>query len=212
MCILLYADRAGLFCGVLKSLLSHGPDCPKVLATTHFHDVFKREMLDPQTLPISFVHMEVMFTTRNGEIIAHRDRSMTAGTDDDGEYSAEWGLSRQVARREKITYLYRVAQGLSLHSHAVQCAKLFGIPPGIVQRAQYVSQLLSDHEIHRLLDEEMSDAEHRKLEEAEEVGRRFLALDLQAQLQGDGVTIKEILGKILRKHGDADVEEMQDEA
>ncbi|TFY75720.1 hypothetical protein EWM64_g8292 [Hericium alpestre] len=83
-CILFYADGSGLFCGVLKSLVSHGPDCPKVVAATHFQDTFNQAMLDLQILPISFVHMEVMFTTHDGEIVTRHGRSTTAGTNNDG--------------------------------------------------------------------------------------------------------------------------------
>ena len=32
----------------------------------------------------------------------------------------------------------RVAEGLSLDSHAANCAEIFGIPSRLVQRAQYV--------------------------------------------------------------------------
>lgn len=37
-----------------------------------------------------------------------------------------------------INYLYRVAEGLSLDSHAGKCAALCGLPLRIVERAKYV--------------------------------------------------------------------------
>jgi len=127
----------GLFAGVLKHLLARGSDCPKVIATTHFHELFSTGALDPQELPITFVHMEIMFTTRGGEII-------------DAD-------STRVTKGESITYLYRLVSsnfsweipddgmlhraenGLALESHAARCAQLFGVPAHIVQRAQYVT-------------------------------------------------------------------------
>jgi hypothetical protein len=33
----------------------------------------------------------------------------------------------------------RAVNGLSLESHAARCAQLFGVPPHVVQRAQYVT-------------------------------------------------------------------------
>ncbi|TFY68394.1 hypothetical protein EVG20_g3567 [Dentipellis fragilis] len=193
------ADGAGLFCGVLKSLLNRGTNCPKVLATTHFHDVFRPNMLSPRTLPITFVHMEVMFTMEDGEVIMGDDNGDDNG-DNDSTSTTERGTRpprRQVLRGEKITYLYRVALGLSTHSHAARCAELYGIPAEIIERAQYVSQLLSDHDIPQLLDEEMTDNERRELVEAEEIGRRFLAWDLRAQMQPGQPDVKERLAEIL---------------
>ena len=84
-------DGAGLFAGVLKHLLARGSDCPKVITTTHFHELFSTGgALDPQNeLPITFVHMEIMFATRSGEII-------------DG------ASSTTITKGENITYLYRL--------------------------------------------------------------------------------------------------------
>jgi DNA mismatch repair protein MSH5 len=127
----------------LRHLLALGSDCPKVIATTHFHEVLSTGILEPQKLPITFVHMEVMFTTRAGEIIN--------------------GTSPEVTKGESITYLYRyvhlgsylsrsssqrtvcgrAVNGLSLESHAARCAELFGVPDHVVQRAQYVTYVLS---------------------------------------------------------------------
>ncbi|KAA1469886.1 hypothetical protein DENSPDRAFT_649174 [Dentipellis sp. KUC8613] len=195
----LSTDGAGLFCGVLKSLLNRGTNCPKVLATTHFHDVFRPDMLSPRTLPITFVHMEVMFTMEDGEVIMG-DEDIDDYDDEDSTNATERGARtprRQVLRGEKITYLYRVALGLSTHSHAARCAELYGIPAEIIERAQYVTQLLSDHDIPKLLDEEMTEDERRELAEAEEIGRRFLAWDLEAQMQPGQPDVKEKLAEIL---------------
>lgn len=83
-------DGAGLFCAVIKHLLGRGEDCPKVLVATHFHDVFKPDLLDPTTPHISFLHMQIMFSSTS-------DTDMEANTDS----------THPVASREKITYLYR---------------------------------------------------------------------------------------------------------
>ncbi|KAH9841446.1 DNA mismatch repair protein MutS [Rhodofomes roseus] len=164
-------DGAGLFCSVLKHLASRGSACPKVLAATHFHDVFMPDLLDPGSLPITFVHMQILLTSSSGHLLrASGAGDADCGVEDDGEEDGA-----QVAPGERITYLYRVAKGLSLDSHAAMCAEIFGIPRRVAQRAQYVSRLLATHELGQLLDEEMSDVERRDLEDAEEVCRRFLA-------------------------------------
>ncbi|KAH7403355.1 muts domain V-domain-containing protein [Cadophora sp. MPI-SDFR-AT-0126] len=52
------SDGAGLCCGVLEYLLSLGVHRPKVLAATHFHEIFENGYLQDKT-NLSFGHMEV---------------------------------------------------------------------------------------------------------------------------------------------------------
>ncbi|KAF2639892.1 hypothetical protein P280DRAFT_402438 [Massarina eburnea CBS 473.64] len=52
------SDGAGLACSVFKYLLSLGPDNSKVLAATHFHEIFENELLKPSP-GLAFGHMEV---------------------------------------------------------------------------------------------------------------------------------------------------------
>jgi DNA mismatch repair protein MSH5 len=112
----------------------------------------------------------------------------------------------------------RVAEGLSLESHAARCAEIFGIPGRLIKRAQHVryvsmrfsvysssmfrhlhypSQLLSTHEIGQLLDEAMSEKEVHDLQDAEAVCRKFLAWDLQDEKEQHNVKMRlaNILGK-----------------
>ncbi|KIJ17739.1 hypothetical protein PAXINDRAFT_175534 [Paxillus involutus ATCC 200175] len=190
-------DGAGLFCGVLKHLLNRGRDCPKVLAASHFHEVFRRDMLDPHKLPVAFLHMQVLFTSNAGDVL-DSDRLSTS------ESLSGNSISRPPAPGEKIMYLYRVASGLSLSSHAAQCAAIFGLPHRVVSRAQYVSELLAEHELGKLLEEQMTDEERLDLQVAEEVSRRFLEWDLtsdEAVHQG-GVKARlaAVLGRNLDDH------------
>jgi DNA mismatch repair protein MSH5 len=99
---LLKTDGAGLFAGVLKHLLARGSDCPKVIATTHFHELFTTGLLEPEKLPITFVYLEIMFATRSGEIID----GGTSGT----------------IKGETITYLYRLVSWDSGHLRGILTA------------------------------------------------------------------------------------------
>ncbi|KAH9002749.1 DNA mismatch repair protein MutS [Lactarius hatsudake] len=181
-------NGAGLFAGVLQHLLARGSDCPKVIATTHFHELFSTGMLEPQNLPITFVHMEVMFTTRTGEII-----------------SSEYNLSLQVCallrRDNKLTSCARAVNGLSLESHAARCAELFGVPAHVVQRAQYVTELLSTHELPRLLDEAISEEDQLDMDLASAVCQRFLEWNLEIQ----GASLEDVrarLAQVLGRSGE----------
>ncbi|KAG1881991.1 DNA mismatch repair protein MutS [Suillus tomentosus] len=169
-------DGAGLFCGVIKHLLNRGSQCPKVLAATHFHEVFQKDMLNPHKFPIMFFHMQVLFTSSNGNNLNPGDVSISEDLDSTDHERLEPTFI--AAPGEKITYLYRVSPGLSLNSHAAQCATMFGLPSRIAQRAQYVSKLLGDHELGQLLEEKMTAEEQENIKAAGIATYKFLAMDL----------------------------------
>ncbi|KIK45627.1 hypothetical protein CY34DRAFT_22463 [Suillus luteus UH-Slu-Lm8-n1] len=169
------ADGTGLFCGVIKHLLNRGSQCPKVLAATHFHEIFQKDMLDPHKFPITFLHMQVLFTSSKGSL---NPGDMSVSGDSDSTNHERVEPTSVVAPGEKITYLYRVSPGLSRNSHAAQCATMFGLPSRIAQRAQYVSKLLSDHELGQLLEERMTAEEQENIEAAGIAAYKFLAMDL----------------------------------
>lgn len=65
----------------------------------------------------------------------------------------------------------------------------------------HVSELLSTHNLTRLLDEEMTAKEIQELEEAEAVCRRFMEWDLDS-FGGDNIgcaSVKARLGEVLGK-------------
>jgi len=51
-------DGAGLAAGVFEHFLQLGPNCPKVLGATHFHEIFENGFLPPRPT-LRFAHMEV---------------------------------------------------------------------------------------------------------------------------------------------------------
>jgi len=88
-------------------------------------------------------------------------------------------------------------KGLADHSHAARCAELCGLPQAVVRRAEHVSALFAAHELEKLLDEDMTEEEARELEEAEEIGRKFLAWNLDddsAMGRPPKAVVTEILG------------------
>jgi DNA mismatch repair protein MSH5 len=99
-----FLDGAGLLCGVLKHFLQRGDNCPKVLVATHFHDLFREDLLDPETSHITFRHMQVMFTSRNGTAL---DNPLDTSELDDVSQDRNGPGERKVGAGEKITYLYR---------------------------------------------------------------------------------------------------------
>ncbi|KUL91366.1 hypothetical protein ZTR_01674 [Talaromyces verruculosus] len=65
-------DGAGLACGIFEYLLSLGDERPKVLAATHFHEIFENGFL-PERQSLAFGHMEV----RVDEEIANAKEQVT---------------------------------------------------------------------------------------------------------------------------------------
>lgn len=108
---LLVSDGAGLFCGVLKHLLERGSNCPKVLAATHFHEVFRTDLFDFESVPVTFLHMEVMFTTTNGVLSTDSNSSTLQNRTENisltPQHPEEDHESQLVGPGERITYLYR---------------------------------------------------------------------------------------------------------
>lgn len=51
-------DGAGLACGIFEYLLNLGDERPKVLAATHFHEIFENGFLRPRP-HLGFGHMEI---------------------------------------------------------------------------------------------------------------------------------------------------------
>lgn len=63
----LITDGAGLACGIFEYLLNLGDNRPKVVAATHFHEIFENGFLEPRP-ELQFGHMEVQVDERSREI------------------------------------------------------------------------------------------------------------------------------------------------
>ncbi|GAD99872.1 predicted protein [Paecilomyces variotii No. 5] len=59
-----WSDGAGLVCGVLEYLLNLNDNRPKVLAATHFHEIFENGLLKPRP-ELQYGHMEVQVDERS---------------------------------------------------------------------------------------------------------------------------------------------------
>lgn len=162
------SDGAGLCCGVLDYLLSLGANRPKVLAATHFHEIFENGFLDERP-DLSFGHMEVRVDTE-----------------------AE-------AVEDQIAYLYNFVPGRSISSFGTCCALMNGVDPVIVTRADELILLAARGEDLITACAQVSPAEARDLEDAEQIARQFLEQDLPAldeEIRG-GVDVRALLHDIL---------------
>ncbi|KAL2643004.1 hypothetical protein R1flu_010591 [Riccia fluitans] len=108
----LTADGIGLLCATLHEYASR-PSPPKVMACTHFSEVFDESYL-PQSSIIKFHTMSVM---------------------DSNERENE-------KNGEDIVFLYRLVPGYEVPSYGVHCAELAGVSEGILLRSRQIQNLL----------------------------------------------------------------------
>lgn len=87
--------------------MSRGADCPKVLAATHFHDIFATDLLDPHSSPVTFLHMEVLFASDKGRLFDAPSTTTTATADRSTTGDSEGDHVGLLNPQERITYLYR---------------------------------------------------------------------------------------------------------
>ena len=103
-------DGIGLFCAVIESLLGRGPNCPKVIAATHFHGKFQNLTLELFSLKLNIPKPLIC------------------------ESKMEF-----LQTAESHCYLYRVVPGRSESSWGLVVAKASGIPDCIIQIAELFS-------------------------------------------------------------------------
>lgn len=164
-------DGAGLVTAVLDHFTSLGPERPKVLAATHFHEIFESQFL-VEGSALAFGHMDVRV-------------DFDAPTTED-----------------QVTYLFQLAPGRSISSFGSRCAAMNGIDQAVVERAESIMLMLVRNEDLEVVCSRLSDAETRRLAEAEAVARNFLQQDIKApsidRRQAEGGTLyQEYLERIM---------------
>lgn len=187
-------DGAGLLAGVLRHLLGRGgdgdgdgnggEDAPKVLAATHFHEIFESGLpgglREGQAKGVQFQHMKVRVDERRGAT------TTVTASDGGSSYAADDGAAGSGAGTE-VTYLYNLRPGRSTESFGTQCAAMNGVPALIVERARQLAGLAARGEDLVGVCAGVGRGEEEDLVEAEVVARRFLQWDLEGMEEGEDV-------------------------
>ncbi|KAL2437052.1 MutS protein-like protein 5 [Exophiala dermatitidis] len=155
-------DGAGLAAGVLQHLSSLGPETPKALVATHFHEIFELGLFDTAT-NIAFAHMEVRVDERKGR---HEGHSST-----------------------EVTHLYNLRPGRSDTSYGVQCAAQNGVPREVVERANELARLSRNGEDMVAICSALGEAELEELRSAEMVARTFKDQDFGQEMMKEDLLI-----------------------
>ncbi|KAL4942324.1 hypothetical protein BDV06DRAFT_222261 [Aspergillus oleicola] len=161
---MVFTDGISLAVGILEYLLNLA-DAPKVIAATHFHEILENDFLRLRTR-LQLGHMEVRVCE-----------------------------DAQLAADEQITYLYKFVYsqppffrlGRSTKSFGTICAALNGINSAIVDRANELVSLSARGENLIAACAVLSAEEMKALQDADEVARRFLGLDLEGGCGGRDV-------------------------
>lgn len=155
-------DGAGLASGVIRYLLDKADyERPKCLVATHFHEIFEVDDGLPRldSYPnLGLRHMEILVDQKQ----LHE-------------------MGRHVSQ---VTYLYTLNSGRSSLSYGTQCAAMNGIPSSIVRRAAHLADLSVKGEDLVRVCAAITDEEEREFEEAEDVTREFLTMDLGEGREG----------------------------
>ncbi|KAG9792262.1 dihydroceramide delta(4)-desaturase, partial [Aureobasidium melanogenum] len=155
-------DGAGLAAGVLQHLSSLGPETPKALVATHFHEIFELGLFDTAT-NIAFAHMEVRVDERKGR---HEGHSST-----------------------EVTHLYNLRPGRSDTSYGVQCAAQNGVPREVVERANELARLSRNGEDMVAMCSALGEAELEELRSAEMVARTFKDQDFGQEMMKEDLLV-----------------------
>lgn len=177
-------DGAGLAAGVFNYLLSRKHYTPKVLASTHFHEIFEHGLMAEDSPGLNLRHMEVHIEKRSD------------------------GSSPHEGDNSEVTYLYNVRPRRSTLSYGAQCAAMNGVPAKVVERACELTKLAALGEDLVSVCSYVPEDEMRELEEAERVSRAFFELELDAFEASSVDTFKDIVSNLIDGDPPTSISEM----
>ncbi|KAK4514100.1 RNA pol II transcription cofactor [Mucor velutinosus] len=142
------ADGSALFCSALGYFLSKGDQCPKVIASTHFHDLVCKNILSVQD-GITLSQTEIMSQNMQNQ-------------DNNKE-----GLHLELVpgKESEVVFLYRIvpSNGDS-KSHGLWCASIAGFPAHTIERAAYLTRKFKNMEPIEKIQTEQEEEKYRLLE------------------------------------------------
>ncbi|KAG1052921.1 hypothetical protein G6F43_004968 [Rhizopus delemar] len=161
------ADGAALFCSILGYFLSTGSNCPKVLASTHFHDLISQNILSSRDC----------VTLSQTDIICQE----VSRVDDE-------------SKRDEAVFLYRIVPGIGyISSYGVWCAGIAGLPTSVVERALVLSEKYSKGEE---IDRVTNDYEQEHFKQLETIFKQFISVDVNEMNPNEIISsIKHLFGK-----------------
>ncbi|CCK69491.1 MutS family protein MSH5 KNAG_0C03870 [Huiozyma naganishii CBS 8797] len=164
-------DGPALFGAIIKHL-STDKACPRVLATTHFHELFKPDLLTTHIPGVQHYVTEILWD------------NTTPGSETEPNFG--------------LTFLYTIKKGICDNSFGVYCAKICGLKKSIVERGQQLTALIAEgkdivSEYGTLSQKEINDFERNQ-----RIVKRFMAWDLDLESTTTGHSLAEKLKNMLQ--------------
>ncbi|GAN10577.1 DNA mismatch repair protein msh5 [Mucor ambiguus] len=153
------SDGSALFCSVLGYFLSKGDQCPKVIASTHFHDLICKNILSVQD-GITLSQTEIM-----SQAMENQDNSK------DGSQSES-----VPGKENEVVFLYRIvpSHGES-RSHGLWCASIAGLPAHTIERAACLANKFKNLEP---IEKKQTNQEKEKYRLLEKIHNDFITKDI----------------------------------
>lgn len=167
-------DGPSLFGSIIMQL-SRNPKCPRTIVCTHYHELFKADVLTDYVPGISHYRTEILLSM-----------------------SAQSIGTKQPLMDNGITFLYRVREGIAKGSFGVHCAKICGLATNIVKRAETLADLIDQGQDVVEYCSKLTDEELVNFRQNQDIVKRFVSWDLDLELKLDSNVLQERLINILQ--------------
>ncbi|SMN18283.1 similar to Saccharomyces cerevisiae YDL154W MSH5 Protein of the MutS family, forms a dimer with Msh4p that facilitates crossovers between homologs during meiosis [Maudiozyma saulgeensis] len=172
-------DGPALFGSIIK-YFSESTACPRVVACTHFSELFQKDVLSTDIRGVQFLQTEVFISNETKTKI-------------DQDYSFNQQNNVNI-------FLYSIAPGLSTDSLGILCAKVCGMKETIIKRASELSRIMKNGENITQYCSTLMNEEIEAFERDQQVIKEFLAWDLDLEFTTSEYGLLKKLKAILKGH------------
>ena len=169
-------DGPALFGSIIK-YFSESDRCPRILACTHFSELFQKDILSTNIKGTQFLQTEVFINPREKDDI---NDSYILGND-----------------KSANVFLYTVVPGLSTNSLGILCAKICGMKEEIIKRASEFSKLIVDGGDIVDYCSILNTNEEKSFQRNQEIIKEFLQWDLDLETMTPQDILAQKLSSIL---------------
>lgn len=165
-------DGPSLFGAIIKRY-SENTNCPRVIACTHYHEVFSPNILTTNIPGVLFYKTEILLKDSNPQITTN-------------------------GFEQNITFLYKMVNGITEDSYGIYCARNCGLRSDIIDRAQKIFVNITNGFDMARYYQKYSPQELEQFHANQVIVKNFLTWDLEPTSQENTVEDKTLRRKLLR--------------
>ncbi|CAI1926602.1 hypothetical protein SEUBUCD646_0D00950 [Saccharomyces eubayanus] len=164
-------DGPSLFGSIMVNM-SKNEKCPRILACTHFHELFNENILSEHIPGIKHYCTDIL-------INHNYNLSSTKPV-------------KETHENEGITFLFRIKEGISKQSFGIYCAKICGVNGNIVKRAEEFSDMINRGDDIVQNFGKLTEKEILEFQKNQEIVKNFLSwdLDLETSTTSENLRLK----------------------